>query len=43
MLPTERSFKMFPRHSGIAVISEKFALNLVISVPLTICSIIMQT
>ena len=29
------SFEMFPRHDGVAIISESFALNLIISVPLT--------
>ena len=35
MLSTEKSFEMFPRHNGLAIISESFALNLWISVPLT--------
>ena len=30
MLSTEKSFEMFPRHNGIALISEYIALNLII-------------
>ena len=30
----EKSFGMFPRHKGVAAISESFALNLWTSVPL---------
>ena len=29
------SFEMFPRHNGLATVSESFALNLWICVPLT--------
>ena len=43
ILSTEKSFEMFPRHKGVATISESFALNLWTSVPLTVCSTIMQT
>ena len=32
MLSTENYFEMFPRHNGVATISESFALNLLISV-----------
>ena len=32
---TEKSFEMFPKHNGLATVSESFALNLWISVPLT--------
>ena len=35
MLATEKSSEMFPRHNGVATISECFALDLIISVPLT--------
>ena len=35
ILSTEKSLKIFPRHNGAAAISESFALNLIISVPLT--------
>ena len=28
MLSTEKSFEMFPRHNGIATMSESFSLNL---------------
>ena len=35
MLSTGKSFEMFPRQNGLATISESFALNLWISVPLT--------
>ena len=35
ILSTEKSFKMCPRHNGYGTISESFALNLIISVPLT--------
>ena len=35
MLSTDQSFEMFPRHNGVATISEYFALNLIIYVPLT--------
>ena len=35
ILPLEKSFEMFPRHNGIGLISVCFALNLIISVPLT--------
>ena len=44
ILSAHQSFELFPRHNGLAAISESFALNLIISVPLvTICSTIMQT
>ena len=33
MLSTEKSFEMFPRHNGLATISESFALDLWITVP----------
>ena len=29
------SFEMFPKHNGVATILESFALNLIISAPLT--------
>ena len=29
------NFEIFPRHNGVATISESFALNLWISIPLT--------
>ena len=32
MLSLEKSSEIFPRHNGVATISESFALNLVISV-----------
>ena len=35
MLSTNQSFEMFPRHDGVATVSESLALNLQISVPLT--------
>ena len=35
MLSTEKSLEMFPRHNGVAIYAESFALNLIISVPLT--------
>ena len=35
MLPTEKSSEMGPRHNGTATVSESFALNSIISVPLT--------
>ena len=35
ILSTEKSLEMFPRHNGVATISESFALDLIISVPLT--------
>ena len=31
------SFEMFPGHNRVAAISESFALNLIISVPLNNC------
>ena len=31
----DQSIETFPRHIGVATISESFALNLIISVPLT--------
>ena len=35
ILSTDQSFEIFHRHNGVATISESFALNLIISVPLT--------
>ena len=35
MLFTDQSFEMFPRRNGVAIISESFALNFIVSVPLT--------
>ena len=35
MLSTENSFEMFPKHNGVGTVSESFALNLQISIPLT--------
>ena len=35
ILSCDQSFDMFPRHNEYARISESFALNLIISVPLT--------
>ena len=35
ILSTDQSFEMFPKHNGLGTISESFALNLYISVPLT--------
>ena len=35
ILFTEEFIEMFPKHNGVAKISEYFALNLIISVPLT--------
>ena len=35
MLSAEKSFEMFPRHNGVATVSESFALNLIISVLFT--------
>ena len=35
MLSIETSFEMFPRHNGVALSSESFALNLIIPIPLT--------
>ena len=30
MLLTEKSFEMLPRHNGVAIISESFALNMIV-------------
>ena len=35
MLLIQKSFEMFTMHNGAASISESFALNLIISAPLT--------
>ena len=35
ILSTVQSFEMFPRHRGVATISESFDLNIRISLPLT--------
>ena len=35
ILSTEKFLEMFPRNNGVATISESFALNSAISVPLT--------
>ena len=35
MSSIDQSIEMFPRHTGVATILESFALNLIISVPLT--------
>ena len=35
MLSFAQSFEMFPKHNEYEIISESFALNLIISVPLT--------
>ena len=35
ILSTEKSFETLPRHNDAATISESFALNFIISVPLT--------
>ena len=35
ILSCDQSFEMFPKHNKYARISESFALNLIISVPLT--------
>ena len=35
MLSLEKSSEIFPRHNGVVTIPESFALNVVISVPLT--------
>ena len=35
ILSAEKSSKMFPKDNGFAIISESFALNLIIYVPLT--------
>ena len=45
-LSSDQSFEIFPKHNEYARISESFALNLIISVPLQINSylpILMQT
>ena len=34
-LSVDQSLEMFPRQNGLAIISESFALNLIISIPLT--------
>ena len=35
ILSTDQSFEMFPRHYGVATISQSFASNLITSAPLT--------
>ena len=35
MLSTDQSFEIFPKHNGVATISESNVLDLIISVPLT--------
>ena len=35
LLSTEMYFEIFPIHNGVAAVSESFALNLIIYVPLT--------
>ena len=35
ILSVYQSFEMFPKHNGAATISESFALNLIISAPVT--------
>ena len=34
-LSTDQSSEMFPRHNGVAIISESLALDLYIAIPLT--------
>ena len=35
ILSVEQSLEILPKHNGLATISESFALNFIISVPLT--------